>query len=122
MVTFLCPTLIFFHDSTTHLSASHFFGNESKICSDYSAQHIRNQPTGSKSIYSNDEHMSKTCIFQRCMLESKRIQIKKKVEKLVKLVDKMRCVDDTPQVTSTKASMEILSAATLSLRSKETEN
>jgi hypothetical protein len=56
------------------------------------------------------------------MLESKRIKIKKKVEKLMKLVDKMRCVDDTPQETSTKAPVEILSAATLSLRSKETEN
>jgi hypothetical protein len=66
--------------------------------------------------------MSQTCIFQRCILESKRIKIKKKVEKLVKLVEKMRCVDDTPQETSTKAPAEILSAATLSLRSKETEN
>jgi hypothetical protein len=56
------------------------------------------------------------------MLESKRIKIKKKVEKLMKLVDKMRCVDDTPQKTSTKAPVEILSATTLSLKSKETEN
>jgi hypothetical protein len=53
------------------------------------------------------------------MLETNRIKIKKKLEKLVQLVEKMRCGDDTPRETSTKASVEIVSEATLPVRSKE---
>jgi tetrahydromethanopterin S-methyltransferase subunit B len=54
------------------------------------------------------------------MLESKRMKIKEKVEKLVQLVDKMRCSDDPHQQTSTKAPMEtVVSAATLSVRCKK---
>lgn len=54
------------------------------------------------------------------MLESQRMKIKKKVEKLIQLVDKMRCGDDPPQQTSTKAPVEIVvSAATLPVRCKK---